>query len=373
MKEDKEFTRYVDIIDTVLWESARPGGFALMFCFKPPKAAVVESLQLQSDVAIDLFNFLNSANGMVEVQPNWEPLAAYDHVFLIKNTKSLVDNWSSYLIDTGHDPSTDSWQQHMVNTIIHIARSCVHLWGGKTVLTKIGYFNKYDDKTYYQEVIAPSHELSSMTRTEIIQELIDRFEYKNYLEIGLGDGKNFKSIECDRKTVIEPSLVLDSNAFVLYENETMLCQTSDEFFEAKSQKNPQYTFDIIFIDGLHTYQQVKKDIDNSLNILSDGGTIVVHDLNPKNWFSQAFPPESNGDCWKAFAALRSTRADLNMVCINTDQGCGIIRKGKQAIYSPKELEFELSYEYYDTRRKEIMNMISPEQLSSWINNQNKGD
>ena len=38
-------------------------------------------------------------------------------------------------------------------------------------------------------------------------------------------------------------------------------------------------FDIIFVDGLHEKQQVKKDILNSIKFLKDGGTIICHDVN----------------------------------------------------------------------------------------------
>ena len=40
-------------------------------------------------------------------------------------------------------------------------------------------------------------------------------------------------------------------------------KTSDEFFES-NKKN----FDIIFIDGLHEYDQVKRDIKNSIKFLN---------------------------------------------------------------------------------------------------------
>ena len=46
--------------------------------------------------------------------------------------------------------------------------------------------------------------------------------------------------------------------------------TSDEFF-----KNNKDQFDLIFIDGLHHYNQVKKDIINSVEVLKDGGIILM--------------------------------------------------------------------------------------------------
>ena len=54
-----------------------------------------------------------------------------------------------------------------------------------------------------------------------------------------------------------------------------VCTTSDIFFENidKDQK-----FDIIFIDADHTYEQVVKDINNSMKHLSANGVIIMHDV-----------------------------------------------------------------------------------------------
>ena len=54
--------------------------------------------------------------------------------------------------------------------------------------------------------------------------------------------------------------------------------TSDEFFK-KNRQN----FDIIFLDGLHTYEQTIKDIDNGLRFLNTSGVILVHDCLPKKF------------------------------------------------------------------------------------------
>lgn len=37
--------------------------------------------------------------------------------------------------------------------------------------------------------------------------------------------------------------------------------------------------DLIYIDGLHTYEQVKKDIENYLPLINDGGFICGHDYH----------------------------------------------------------------------------------------------
>lgn len=49
--------------------------------------------------------------------------------------------------------------------------------------------------------------------------------------------------------------------------------TSDEFFNA----NKNLVVDFVWIDGDHSYEQVKKDIMNAMNIIKDGGLIGGHD------------------------------------------------------------------------------------------------
>jgi cephalosporin hydroxylase len=61
-----------------------------------------------------------------------------------------------------------------------------------------------------------------------------------------------------------------------YSNISLIKKTSDDAVdELKSQ-----TFDFIYIDGLHTYTQIKKDISNYLPLVKPGGFIAGHDYHP---------------------------------------------------------------------------------------------
>ena len=42
-------------------------------------------------------------------------------------------------------------------------------------------------------------------------------------------------------------------------------------------------FDFVFIDGLHTYEQAKKDLDNYSQLIRPGGVILCDDYNPKDF------------------------------------------------------------------------------------------
>lgn len=182
-----------------------------------------------------------------------------------------------------------------------------------------------------------------MRRFEILNHLIRKFNYTSYLEVGVQKNASFKTVECARKVGVDP----DPSANATF------CMESDKFFAQNKE-----SFDIFFVDGLHEYEQVYRDILNSLKYLKEGGTIVCHDMNPSSYEAQEVPRVQrrwNGDVWKAFVRLRTERDDLEMFTVDTDEGCAIIRKGKQ-----KKLEGNiiLDYRFLDQNRKSWLNLIS---------------
>lgn len=161
-----------------------------------------------------------------------------------------------------------------------------------------------------------------LLRTEIINYLIRKNNYKTYLEIGVKTGKNMKYIVCDTIHGVDPDMSSAAHFKV----------TSDDFF-ARLLK-PEAKYDIIFIDGLHEEYQVMRDLENSLQHLAIGGTIVMHDCNPPTEWHQHSPDILNGTTWRAFVRYRAMRPDLTMHCVDTDWGCGIVRLNEPHVQSP---------------------------------------
>ena len=190
-------------------------------------------------------------------------------------------------------------------------------------------------------------------RLFIVQDIIQKKNYKSYLEIGCFDDELFNHIKCEQKVGVDPV----SGGTVR--------KTSDQFFETNTNK-----FDCIFIDGLHEYHQVKKDIINSLTYLNDDGIILLHDCLPNNFYAQATPRcqhEWNGDVWKAIVEFRNNK-DVDVYTCNADYGIGVIFKRpnnnllNQTISDYKNLKFE---EYYNNHQK-LMNIIEYDDLLKLI-------
>ena len=185
-------------------------------------------------------------------------------------------------------------------------------------------------------------------RWDMIEYLIKKNNYKKYLEIGCDQNQLFSRINIQNKVGVDPA----SGGNVR--------ETSDNFFE----KNKDM-FDIVFIDGLHIYEQVKKDILNSIKYLNDEGVILIHDCLPDSMAKQAVPRyklQWNGDVWKAIVDLRQN-TDLEIFTCEIDQGIGIIKKNKNTsiLKIDKPIE-KLKFEDYYKNYKNYMRIISLEEF-----------
>lgn len=203
------------------------------------------------------------------------------------------------------------------------------------------------------------------TRYEIIQSYIDKHNYTNYLEIGIHhpslcfDKINIKNkVGVDPQQIVHPEILTgtsDKLFAALIENDNFSHLPSLKFLEQRKK------FDIIFIDGLHIDWQVIRDIENSLEFLEEGGTIIMHDCLPSEvtYATDTYTqPIWFGTPWKAFVFMRMTRPDLTMFTINTDCGCGVIQRGNQELV-PYEPHCKRNWELHKKNNREIMNVVSP--------------
>ena len=99
---------------------------------------------------------------------------------------------------------------------------------------------------------------SDFYRWDMIKFLQTNRNFENYLEIGCDQDQLFSKVNIKNKIGVDP--VSGGNVRKL----------SDNFFSTNKVK-----FDLVFIDGLHEYKQVKQDITNSLKFLNPDGIILV--------------------------------------------------------------------------------------------------
>lgn len=196
------------------------------------------------------------------------------------------------------------------------------------------------------------------TRTDIINYLIETYDYNDYLEVGVRDCRsNFDKVKASYKVGVDPEPKRKNDLYPFFE------MTSDEFFKQNKQK-----FDIVFIDGMHEHSFAARDLQNSLDYLRENGTVVMHDCNPPTEWHQREPEEYNGTgewngtVWKAFVQFRK-RKDLKMCVVDTDWGVGIIQFGEQI---PLQKTNKLLYSLLEKNRQNWLNLVTPKEFPNWI-------
>lgn len=161
--------------------------------------------------------------------------------------------------------------------------------------------------------------MTSENRADLINLACNITNAKSYLEIGCNLNEVFDYINCPHKVGVDPA------------RGGTLRMTSDEYFAQYDEK-----FDVIFIDGLHYYEQVKKDFENSIKVLNNNGMIIFHDMLPLDPKWAVVPVPENletygcwtGDVWRmAFDLIAMNDIKFRLVMI--DNGCGVVTKGKQ--------------------------------------------
>lgn len=221
-------------------------------------------------------------------------------------------------------------------------------------MEQISKITKIFNKFYYKFFVENFHKKITYNfpqnyfRWDLIEYLNNKNKYTHYLEIGCDKNQLFSKINIKNKFGVDPS------------SGGNIRKTSNDFFNTNEK-----TFDLVFIDGLHEYQQVKDDILNSLKFLNKNGIILVHDCLPDSMSKQAVPRYKmswNGNVWKAIVDLRAYD-NVEIFTCEIDQGIAVIQKKTntdilKTTKNIKELKFKDFYNNY----KSYMRVISLEEL-----------
>lgn len=217
-----------------------------------------------------------------------------------------------------------------------------------------------------------------MMRWDVINYLIEKNNYKSYLEIGYFQGWSFDNVKgVELKVAVDPNPLKeewmkrdDWGSFMDVIDGCRIQiskETSDKFFERLPIDRK---VDIIFIDGLHEAEQVTKDIENSLKHLSSRGTIVLHDCNPPKYEHTTTGIDGcwTGDVYKSAIGLQELYP-YQFYTIDTDWGVGVLTPDKYAepgrnllIRNFLENGILENWEYFEKYRTKALNLISVEEF-----------
>jgi SAM-dependent methyltransferase len=230
--------------------------------------------------------------------------------------------------------------------------------------------------------------MPGVNRIRAVQQALAMRSNPVYLEIGVSRGQAFQRISADVKIAVDPAFRIPERTRELANAKGRVVEyfetTSDAFFENETALLEQHPVDVALIDGLHTYEQVVRDVENTVRYLKDDGVIFLHDCNPPfelagrradSWdefMAQQSGPLKigiwNGDVWKSIVELRSTRPDLVVGVLKCDQGVGFVRKGTPEStlpYSPEQVA-ALTYADLKADRTRLLNLKPPRYLGEFL-------
>lgn len=223
-----------------------------------------------------------------------------------------------------------------------------------------------------------------MDRHSLLQKIIDKNNFKHYLEIGTFRGSSLLPLKCKNKIAIDPFFKIPRQEKIKWKfknfsnvNNKYYEMTSDEFFNSKKLLGKHAPFQLVFVDGLHTFKASLIDVLNSISCLSENGFIVMHDCLPphkpaatpansaydarmKNFGE--WPGDWCGDVWKTIVYLKENyKDDMDVFVLDVDFGLGVLRvKNKnldlglnQELYNKID---QLNYEYLISDTLNILNL-----------------
>lgn len=187
--------------------------------------------------------------------------------------------------------------------------------------------------------------------TELLNTLAERYQLKKYLEIGVFHrSHNLSKIRCPYKIGVDPAAGSGAD----------FIGTSDEYFEEIAGRD--VLFDLIFIDGLHHADQVKKDFENSLRHLAPNGFIVLHDCNPQSEDVARVPRAGKkgawlGDVYKFICSL-PTYDGIDFRTGNFDHGCCVVWRADR---KAEKVPVITNYKQF-TQNRHLIRLASPVEL-----------
>jgi hypothetical protein len=143
---------------------------------------------------------------------------------------------------------------------------------------------------------------------------------ETYLEIGVERGYSLAFARPPTRAIgVDPAPMIN----VPFKTEThIFCETSDEFFarERLASLLQGQPLSLVFIDGLHVFQQSLRDFMHVEAFCGPKSVILFHDTIPLDEVTQRPDQQRRfytGDVWKTVLCLKHFRPDLDIFTIAT--------------------------------------------------------
>jgi hypothetical protein len=181
-----------------------------------------------------------------------------------------------------------------------------------------------NDKFTHQMVMA-----ESFGKAEIINHLAAVHSFRRYLEVCCSStGWKFSRID---RTRLEAYRLMYRCADHVSDGFAVDFRSGDADISCclREINGRGLVYDVVLVDPFHEYETSLRDIAAAFELIEPGGYLVVHDCLPPEQ-SLAGPRYQEGEwcgvTYKAYLDFVTGRDDLVYYTVDTDYGCGVIRK-----------------------------------------------
>jgi hypothetical protein len=211
----------------------------------------------------------------------------------------------------------------------------------------------------------------------IFQLCLDR-EVGTYLEVGVEHGFNLANVVVDTAFGVDPALVLRVDPTAGKKSLHLYKMTSDLFFKRNSKDIENVgLLDFSFLDGMHLFEYLLRDILNTEALSKQSGLIALHDCLPfngemiervNNYKDRTPGPYADawtGDVWKIIPILEEYRPDLSVVlidCAPTGLVCISGLDPDSTVLKDRYLEIVNKYRKIPNNLSEIENLYSTREI-----------
>jgi len=213
-------------------------------------------------------------------------------------------------------------------------------------------------------------------KTDIVKHLSDLNGYRSYLEICTPTtGGEFAKVDASRFDVCHRLMYRCPDDFAdgLPIDFRVSAPDNTQCVEEMHREGRRY--DIILVDSWHEYEPSYRDLRNALSLVTENGSIVVHDCLPPgdNLISPTHQPGPwCGVTFMAFIDFVTQNKALNYRTVDADYGCGIIQRCNETpidvpaalleAWNERRGDPESAFRFLQDNKQDLLRLVSIEEF-----------